>query len=46
MTQELVIYMLITIALAYVAYRIYNSFKKNQACGKCELMKVAQKESK
>ncbi len=46
MTQELAVYILLTLALAYVVYRIYGSIKKQQACDKCELMKVAKKESK
>ncbi|CAN5477533.1 hypothetical protein BH10BAC1_BH10BAC1_01370 [soil metagenome] len=43
MIQELIIYILLASALAYVGYRIYGSIKKKQACGKCVLMDEAKK---
>jgi hypothetical protein len=46
MIQEIAIYIVIAIATAYVVNRIRNSFKKKQACAKCELMQAVKKESK
>ena len=43
MIQEIVVYGLLILALAYVGYRLYSSIKKKQACGKCALMEAAQK---
>jgi hypothetical protein len=42
MIQQIITYLLVLSALAYVTYRIYGSIKKKQACGKCELMKAAK----
>lgn len=42
MLQQLIVYTLLIVACAYVFYRIYLSVKKQQACGKCALMDVAQ----
>ncbi len=46
MIQELAVYILLTIAFAYVGYRIYGSIKKKQACDKCALMDAVNKENK
>jgi len=43
MIQQLIIYILLALATAYVGYRIYSSVKKKQACGKCVLMDEAKK---
>ncbi len=43
MTQEVLVYILLALASAYVGYRVYKSVKKKQACGKCVLMEAAQK---
>ena len=42
MIQELAVYGIVLLAVAYVAYRMYGSIKKKQACDKCELMKAAK----
>lgn len=46
MIQNLAIYLLLTIASAYMIYRIYGSIKKKKACDKCELMQAVNKEGK
>ncbi len=46
MIQEIAIYIIIVIATGYVVNRIRNSFKKKQACAKCELMQAVTKETK
>jgi len=43
MIEQLIIYILLGFAGAYVGYRLYNSIKKKQACGKCVLMEQAKK---
>lgn len=43
MFQQIVIYIVLALAFFYVAYRIYGSIKKKQACGKCVLMEAAKK---
>jgi hypothetical protein len=43
MTQEIIIYILLAFASAYVLYRVYGSIKKKQACDKCGLMEAAKK---
>jgi predicted negative regulator of RcsB-dependent stress response len=43
MMQQIIIYIVLILALAYVGYRIYSSIKKKQACEKCELMKAVKK---
>lgn len=43
MIQQIAIYIVLALALAYVFSRIYNSIKKKQACGKCALMEAAKK---
>ncbi|HRG37636.1 MAG TPA: hypothetical protein PK289_03815 [Bacteroidia bacterium] len=42
MIQEIITYLLLALASAYVIYRGYESLKKQKACGKCELMKAAK----
>jgi hypothetical protein len=42
MIQEIITYLLLTLASAYVGYRIYSSIKKKQACDKCGLMEAAK----
>lgn len=42
MLQQLIVYILLIGALAYVVYYIYSSVKKKQACSKCALMDAAQ----
>jgi hypothetical protein len=46
MYQQILTYILLSGAVAYVAYRFYCSVKKQQACDKCELMKAAKAGSK
>lgn len=46
MIQEIATYTLIAIAAVYLVNRIRNSFKKKQACAKCELMQAVSKETK
>jgi uncharacterized membrane protein YuzA (DUF378 family) len=46
MIQEITIYIVIGIAAIYVVNRIRNSFKKKQACAKCELMQAVTKDAK
>jgi hypothetical protein len=46
MIQEITIYILIVIASVYLVNRIRNSFKKKQACAKCELMQAVTKAAK
>jgi hypothetical protein len=46
MFQQAAIYLILSAAIAYVAYRFYSSVKKKQACGKCELMKAAKADLK
>jgi len=41
--QQLAVYLILALALAYVCYRIYSGIKKKQACGKCALMEAAKK---
>lgn len=43
MIQQIAIYIILALALAYVCYRIYINIKKKHACNKCELMKAAKK---
>ena len=43
MPQELIVYVIIALAMGYVTYRIYSSFKKKEACAKCELMEAVEK---
>jgi hypothetical protein len=45
MIQQVIVYILLTLATAYVAYRFYGSIKKKQACDKCELMKIAKEKN-
>lgn len=45
MLQEIVVYILLSLAIAYVTYRIYGSIKKKQTCGKCALMEAVEKSS-
>lgn len=42
MIQEFIIYILLAGASSYIAYRIYGSIKKKQACDKCVLMEAAK----
>jgi len=42
MFQEIAVYLLLSLAVAYVGYRIYSSIKKKQACDKCGLMEAAK----
>lgn len=42
MIQSILVYCLLAVSLGYVAYRIYGTVKKKQACDKCELMKAAK----
>jgi hypothetical protein len=46
MIQQIIIYILLTAAVGYVAYRIYSSIKKKHACDKCALMDAAKKAQK
>ena len=46
MFQEILIYVILAGALAYVGYRIYDSVKKKHACDKCGLMEAAKKAQK
>lgn len=46
MIQEVIVYILLTLATAYVGYRIYSSIKVKQACAKCALMDAAKKMDK
>ena len=46
MIQEILIYVLLATALAYVGYRIYDSIKKKHACDKCGLMEAAKEAKK
>jgi hypothetical protein len=43
MLQEVTVYIIIAVSLAYVANRIYGSIKKKQACDKCSLMEAVNK---
>lgn len=40
MFEQIIIYGILVLAFIYVAYRIYGSVKKKQACSKCALMKT------
>jgi len=42
MAQQIIIYIILTLACFYVAFRIYKSIKKKQACDKCGLMEAAK----
>jgi hypothetical protein len=46
MIQEVIVYILLALATAYVGKRIYDSIKKKQACAKCALMDIAKKTDK
>jgi len=46
MIQQILIYVLVALATAYVGYRIYGSIKKKHACDKCGLMEAAKKAQK
>ena len=46
MIQQVIIYVLVALAVAYVGHRIYSSLKKKQACDKCGLMEAAKKAQK
>jgi hypothetical protein len=43
MAQEILIYILLALASAYLAFRIYGNIKKKSACDKCAIMDVAKK---
>lgn len=43
MFEQLILLLILLLSIAYIGYRIYSSFKKKQACDKCELMKAAKK---
>jgi len=38
MLQEIIVYILLLLAIAYVSFRVYSSIKRKQACDKCGLM--------
>lgn len=42
MTQQIIIYLLVALASCYVIYRVYENVKKQNHCGKCELMKMTK----
>jgi len=42
MAQQIIVYIILTVAAFYVAYRFYKSIKKKQACDKCGLMEAAK----
>lgn len=46
MIQQVIVYLILILAIAYVGYRFYLSIKKKQACEKCELMKAAKANQK
>jgi hypothetical protein len=46
MLQQVIVYILVSAAFVYAGYRLYSSVKKQEACGKCELMKAAKAEPK
>jgi len=46
MIQEIIVYVLLALATAYVGKRIYSSIKKKQACDTCALMDAAKKTNK
>ena len=46
MTQEVLMYIILILALAYISYRIFGSIKKKQACDKCGLMEAAKSAQK
>jgi hypothetical protein len=46
MLQQSVSYLILSGAVAYVAYRMYSAVRKKQACGKCVLMKAAKSSGK
>ncbi|MEI6487988.1 MAG: hypothetical protein WCP52_03450 [Bacteroidota bacterium] len=46
MIQEIIMYVILAIATAYVVFRIYQSVKKKSACEKCALMDAAKEAKK
>lgn len=46
MIQQVIVYILLALATAYVVFRIYSSIKVKQACAKCALMDAAKKTDK
>lgn len=42
MIQEIITYILLVLACAYLSYIIYKSLKKKNACGSCAIMNAAK----
>jgi len=43
MLQQIAVYIILTIDVAYIIYYIYTVIKKKEACNKCELMKEVKR---
>ena len=46
MVQKVLMFIIITLCIAYLGYRIFRSVRKGDACEKCELKEAAKQVQK